>query len=53
MSFLSEIHWEQPWILALVPLAFLLAWQVFRGKGGRAGSLRLPKVLRQIGRAHV
>ena len=47
MSFLFGIHWEQPWVLALVPVAPLLAWLVFRGKTGRGGSLRLPKVLRR------
>ena len=47
MSFLFGIHWEQPWILILVPAAPLLAWLVFLGKTGRGGSLRLPKVLRR------
>jgi len=47
VSFLFGIHWEQPWVLALVPVAPLLAWLVFRGKTGRGGSLRLPKVLRR------
>lgn len=47
MSFLLGIHWEQPWILILVPMAPLLAWLVFRGKAGGGGPLRLPKVLRR------
>ena len=47
MSFLLGIHWEQPWILILVPVAPLLAWLVFRGKTGWGGPLRLPKVLRR------
>jgi len=47
MNFLFGIHWEQPWILALVPVAPLLAWLVFRGKVGPGGSLRLPRVLRR------
>ena len=47
MNFLLGIHWEQPWILALVPVAPLLAWLVFRGKVGPGGSLRLPRVLRR------
>lgn len=47
MTFLFGVHWEQPWILALVPLAPLLAWLVFRGKGGQGASLSLPRVLRR------
>ena len=47
MNFLFGIHWEQPWILALVPVASLLAWLIFRGKGGQGGSLSLPRVLRR------
>ena len=47
MNSLFGIHWEQPWILALVPLAPFLAWAVFRGKTGRRGSMSLPKVLRR------
>ena len=47
MSFLFGVHWEQQWILALVPLAPLLAWLVFRGKGAKGGSLSLPRVLRR------
>ena len=47
MSFLLGVHWEQTWILALVPLAPLLAWLVFRGKGGKGGPLSLPRVLRR------
>lgn len=47
MTFLFSVHWEHPWILALVPLAPLLAWTVFRGKTGKGGTLNLPKVLRR------
>ena len=47
MSLLLGIHWEQPWILALVPLAPFLAWAVFRSKTGPGGPLRLPRVLRR------
>ena len=47
MTFLFGIHWEQPWVLALVPVAPLLAWLVFRGKVGKGGSLSLPRVLRR------
>ncbi|NDC80679.1 MAG: hypothetical protein EB090_05355, partial [Verrucomicrobia bacterium] len=47
MNSLFGIHWEQPWILALVPLAPFFAWAVFQGKTGPGGALRLPKVLRR------
>lgn len=47
MTFLFGVHWEQPWILVLVPVAPLLAWAVFRGKTGKGGTLSLPKVLRR------
>ena len=47
LNFLFGIHWEQPWILALVPVAPVLAWAVFRGRTGPGGALRLPKVLRR------
>ena len=47
MNFLFGVNWEQPWILAMVPLVPLLAWLVFRGKGGKGGSLSLPRVLRR------
>ena len=47
MNPLFGTHWEQPWILALVPVAPLLAWLVFRPKAGPGGPLRLPKVLRR------
>jgi len=41
------VHWEQPWVLALVPLVPVLAWAIFRGKTGKGGALNLPKVLRR------
>jgi len=47
MSLLFGVHWEQPWILSLVPLAPLLAWLVFRSKGGKGGAVNLPRVLRR------
>ncbi len=47
MNFPLGVHWEQPWIFALVLLAPLLAWLVFRSQGGRGGSLSLPRVLRR------
>jgi len=47
VNFLFGVNWEQPWILAMVPLVPLLAWLVFRGKGGKGGSLSLPRVLRR------
>jgi len=47
MNSIFGIHWEQPWILALVPLAPFFAWAVFQGKTGPGGALRLPKVLRR------
>lgn len=45
--FLFGAHWEQPWVLALVPVVPLLAWAIFRGKTGKGGALNLPKVLRR------
>jgi Ca-activated chloride channel family protein len=47
VNFPLGVHWEQPWIFALVLLAPLLAWLVFRSQGGRGGSLSLPRVLRR------
>ena len=47
MNFLFGIHWEQPWVLALIPVVPFLAWAVFRGKTGKGGALRLPRVLRR------
>lgn len=47
MNLLFGIHWEQPWILALVPVAPFLAWAVFRGPTGKGGALSLPKVMRR------
>jgi len=47
LNLLFGIHWEQPWILVLVPLAPFLAWAVFRGPTGKAGALSLPKVTRR------
>ncbi|NBU69433.1 MAG: hypothetical protein EBS49_07475, partial [Verrucomicrobia bacterium] len=47
MNSLFGIHWEQPWILALVPVALFLAWALFRGTTGTSGGLRLPRVLRR------
>ena len=47
MNLLLGIHWEQPWILVLVPLAPLLAWAVFHGGAGKGRALTLPKVLRR------
>ena len=47
MNLLLGIHWEQPWILILVPVAPLLAWAVFHGGAGKGRALTLPKVLRR------
>ena len=47
MTFLFGVYWDQPWILALVPLSPVLAWLVFRGRGVKGGSLSLPRVLRR------
>ena len=47
MNFLFGIHWEQPWVLALIPVVPFLAWAVFRGETSKGGALRLPRVLRR------
>ena len=41
------IHWDQPWILLLAPVAPFVAWMIFRGKSSPGGSLGFPKVLRR------
>ena len=47
VNLLFGIHWEQPWILVLVPVVSLLAWAVFHGGAGKGRALALPKVLRR------
>jgi Ca-activated chloride channel family protein len=47
VNLLFGIHWEQPWILVLVPVVPLLAWAVFHGGAGKGRALTLPKVLRR------
>ena len=44
---LFGIHWENAWVLTLIPLAPVLAWAIFRGKLGASGSTTLPKILRR------
>lgn len=47
MSSPFGVHWEQPWILLLVPVALVLAWAIFYGRGGKTSTLLLPKVMRR------
>jgi len=47
MTHLFGVQWENGWVLALVPVAPLLAWTIFRGNIGGGGSTQLPKILRR------
>ena len=44
---LFGVHWDQPWILLLAPVAPFLAWVIFRGQHSPGGALAFPKVLRR------